>query len=62
MHVSEIDELMEHARKAVAIPFEFGHGDVGYILVRFLQGKVTNEAAINQIDNLAVYYTEQLER
>ena len=52
-----IDEVLERAKEAVSIPYVYGHGDVGLVLVRLLQGDYSYDEALEEIGCLIEDYT-----
>ncbi len=51
-------KVLALAEKAVAIPYVYGHSDVGDSLVRMLKGETTPKEAAKEIDLLIEGYRQ----
>ena len=56
-----IKKIARKAKEAMQTPYEFGHGDIGDVLVSFLKGEYSENEALTEIELLRQTYEQNLE-
>lgn len=51
------DKIIEKAKQCVKIPYEYGHSDVGDVLIRLFKNEITELEALDELECLMQDYS-----